>query len=55
MHSFSLNADFAATEKLLLTAGASYSDARADWKDLTIAYKHPIDDPVLINLYDPTL
>jgi predicted porin len=55
VHSLSLNADFAATEKLLLTAGASYSDARAEWDELSITYNAPITDAALLNIYNPAL
>ncbi|HAD05189.1 MAG TPA: hypothetical protein DEB35_13030 [Desulfuromonas sp.] len=56
MHSLSLNADFEATEKLELTAGASYSDARAEWSDLSVNYPAGVvTDPVMLELYDPSL
>jgi predicted porin len=45
----------AATEKLKMNAGISYSDARAEWKDLSVNYNAPITDPVLQELYDPAL
>lgn len=55
MHSLSLTADYTASEKLILNASASYSDARADWKDLTVSYNATVTDPAMNNLYDPSL
>lgn len=57
MHSLSLNADFDASEKLELTAGVSYSDARTDWRDLSVSYPagNIVTDPVMLELYDPSL
>ena len=54
MHTVSLAADYAATEKLDLRAAVSFSDARADWSSLSVGYPAGVvTDQILLELYDP--
>lgn len=54
VHTISLAADYAATEKLDLRAAVSFSDAKAEWSSLYINYPAGVTDPVLLEMYDPT-
>lgn len=48
-----MTVDYAATEQLDLQATLSFSDAQAEWKGLSISYPGIVNDPVLLELYDP--